>query len=63
MAKNKTKKEDKKQEFPYAKEIQGLFLILMGVLGFGKFGPVGRVIRNFAVFRSEERRVGKECYS
>lgn len=50
MAKNKTKKDDKKNEFPYAKEIEGIILILFGVLGFGKFGPVGRVIRNFAVF-------------
>lgn len=50
MAKKKEKKDDNKKEFPYSKELQGLFLILVGLLGFGKFGPVGRVIRNFAVF-------------
>lgn len=50
MAKKKEKKDDKKKEFPYSKELQGLFLVLVGLLGFGKFGPVGRVIRNFAVF-------------
>lgn len=50
MAKKKEKKDDNKKEFPYSKELQGLFLVLVGLLGFGKFGPVGRVIRNFAVF-------------
>lgn len=50
MAKKKTKTDDNKKEFPYKKELQGLFLVLVGLLGFGKFGPVGRVIRNFAIF-------------
>ena len=50
MAKKKIQKEDNKKEFPYTKELEGLILILIGVLGFGKFGPVGRVLRNFAVF-------------
>ena len=50
MAKKKPKKDDGKKEFPYSKELQGLFLVLVGVLGFGEFGPVGRIIRNFMVF-------------
>ena len=50
MAKKKVSKEESKQEFPYKRELQGLFLILVGVLGFGKFGPVGRIIKNFAIF-------------
>lgn len=50
MAKKKVKTDDAKKEFPYTKELQGLFLVLVGLLGFGKFGPVGRIIRNFAVF-------------
>lgn len=50
MAKKKVKKEENKAPFPYTKELQGLALVLFGLLGFGKFGPVGRVIRNFAVF-------------
>ena len=51
MAKKKVSKEESKQEFPYKRELQGLFLILVGVLGFGKFGPVGRIIKNFAIFQ------------
>ncbi len=50
MAKKKVKADDNKKEFPYTKELEGLALVLIGVLGFGKFGPVGRVIRNFTVF-------------
>ena len=50
MAKKKEKKDDNKKEFPYSKELEGLALVLIGLLGFGEFGPVGRVIKNFAVF-------------
>jgi len=50
MAKKKVKKEETKAPFPYTKELQGLALVLFGLLGFGEFGPVGRIIRNFAVF-------------
>ena len=50
MAKKKPSKDDSKKGFPYAKELEGLLLVSVGLLGFGKFGPVGRVIRNFAVF-------------
>lgn len=50
MAKKKEKKDEGKKEFPYSKELQGLALVLIGILGFGEFGPVGRVIRNFTIF-------------
>lgn len=50
MSKKKPSKDDSKKGFPYAKELEGLLLVSIGLLGFGKFGIVGRVIRNFAVF-------------
>jgi len=50
VAKKKEKKEESKAPFPYKKEVEGLILVLIGVLGFGEFGPVGRIIRNFAIF-------------
>ena len=50
MAKKKTKKETEKKEFQYSKELQGLLLILMGVIGFGDFGIVGTVIKGFSIF-------------
>lgn len=49
MAKKKQISEVK-ESFPYTKELEGLGLILVGVLGFGKFGPIGRIIKSFGVF-------------
>ena len=49
MAKKKQTNEVK-NEFPYTKELEGLGLILVGVLGFGKFGPIGRILKSFSVF-------------
>ena len=49
MAKKKVSNEVK-TEFPYTKELEGLGLILIGILGVGRFGPIGRLIRSFAVF-------------
>lgn len=50
MAKKKVSNSEDKKEFLYKRELEGLFLILVGILGFGKFGPVGRIIKNFAIF-------------
>ena len=50
MAKKKTKKETEKKEFQYSKELQGLSLILIGVIGFGDFGIVGTIIKGFSIF-------------
>lgn len=49
MAKKKRKKEVKKS-FDHMEELQGVLLILIAILGMGKYGPVGRGITSFAVF-------------
>ena len=50
MAKKKQQTESSKNSFPLTKELEGLVFVLVGILGFGKFGLVGRLIKNFAVF-------------
>ncbi len=50
MAKKKIKKETEKKEFQYARELQGLILILIGIIGFGDFGIVGDIVKKFAIF-------------
>ncbi len=50
MAKKKVKTEETKTPFPYSKELQGLILVLLGLLGFGNFGIVGSVVKNFTIF-------------
>lgn len=50
MAKKKKKKEENTKSFQYSVELNGLLLILIGVIGFGTFGPVGKIIKNFAIF-------------
>ena len=50
MTKKKDKKDSEKKEFQYSKELQGLFLILIGIIGFGDFGIVGTIIKGFSVF-------------
>lgn len=49
MAKRK-KKKDKKKKFEYSYELYGVFLILIAILGIGKYGPVGRLIASFGLF-------------
>ncbi len=49
MAKKKKSKEDSGNSFQYSVELTGLFLILVGLIGFG-FGPVGAIIKQFAMF-------------
>ena len=49
MAKKKTKKE-KKKGFAYSSELYGVILLLAGIIGIGKYGPVGNLISSFAVF-------------
>ena len=48
MAKKK-KSKDAKESFTYSVELTGLLLILIGLIGFG-FGPVGSLIKKFAMF-------------
>ena len=49
MAKRK-KKKVVKNKFKYKAELYGIILILCGILGLGKFGPVGKAIASFGLF-------------
>ena len=49
MAKKKTSKTSRKK-VSYKVELWGVFFILVGILGFGEFGPVGTLIKGFAIF-------------
>lgn len=50
MAKKKIKKEETKKSFEYNKELEGLFLVLVGIIGIGNFGIVGKIIKGFSIF-------------
>lgn len=50
MAKRKRKKQSNTSSFKFSVEIVGLILILVGVIGLGVFGPVGNIIKEFAIF-------------
>ncbi len=47
--KKKTSKKQEKQDSKFSVELIGILLILIGVIGFG-FGPVGIMIKKFAMF-------------
>lgn len=49
MAKKKREKTSKKG-FAYAKELEGLILILAAITGLGNFGIVGSLMKKFAIF-------------
>ena len=49
MAKKKTKKAPKKS-FNHRDELYGVLLILIAILGIGKYGPVGKLISSFSLF-------------
>jgi len=49
MAKKKTRKNSKKKE-SYFMDLYGILLMLIAIIGIGKYGPVGRFIASFAVF-------------
>ena len=49
MAKHKRRKKEKVSKFKYSVELTGLFLILIGIIGFG-FGPVGSLLKKFSIF-------------
>jgi len=50
MAKKKTSKTSTKKNDSYAAELWGVLLVLIAIMGFGGFGPVGNVIKGFAIF-------------
>ena len=47
--KKKSSKQKEKEGFNYSVELIGLLLIVIGIIGFG-FGPVGQMIKQFAMF-------------
>ena len=53
MAKKKTSKDADSKSFQYSVELTGLVLVLIGLIGFG-FGPVGAIIKKFAMFLTGE---------
>ena len=50
MAKKKKRKNDGKKKPSYQIELIGLLLIIISILGFGRFGPVGEAISAFGAF-------------
>ncbi len=50
MAKKKTSKSSTKKNDSIAAEVWGVLLILIAIMGFGGFGPVGQIIKGFAIF-------------
>lgn len=50
MAKKKKRKEENKANKGYKLEVVGILLILIGIIGICKFGPVGIFISGFAAF-------------
>lgn len=50
MAKTKKRKDEKKKTFEHSAELYGILLILCGILGIGKYGPVGKLIASFGLF-------------
>ena len=50
MAKKKKRKNAKKQDLGYMIELKGLFLVIISIIGFGRFGMVGKLVSGFAAF-------------
>lgn len=50
MAKKKKRKEEKKKSSGYQVELLGLLFILISIIGFCAYGPLGRMFRAFAIF-------------
>lgn len=50
MAKKKTRKDPKKKGSNYQIELIGLLLVILAIIGFGRFGLIGELISNFAAF-------------
>lgn len=50
MAKKKKRKDEKEKKFKYHRELNGLLLILIAIIGLGGYGIIGNLINNFAIF-------------
>ena len=49
MAKKKTQKQEK-SKFQYSKELQGILLIVLALIGLGSHGMIGSLVKKFAIF-------------
>ena len=49
MAKKKKRKEST-SKVKFSSELTGLIFVLIGIIGIGNFGPVGHLIKSFAIF-------------
>lgn len=50
MAKRKSRSSSKNKKPSFLIDLYGVILILIAILGIGKYGPAGRVIASFALF-------------
>lgn len=50
MAKKKKRKNSDEGKVKFSAELTGLILVLISIIGIGNFGPVGHVIKSFAIF-------------
>jgi len=50
MAKKKKRKDVDENKSMHSSELTGLLLILISIIGFGKFGIVGEIISGFSIF-------------
>jgi S-DNA-T family DNA segregation ATPase FtsK/SpoIIIE len=50
MAKKKKRKDDGENKVKFSAELTGLIFVLIGIIGIGSFGPVGHIIKSFAIF-------------
>ena len=50
MAKRKSRSSKRNKKPAYLIDLYGVILILIAILGIGKYGPAGRVIASFALF-------------
>ena len=50
MAKKKKSKQDSGSKVKFSSELTGLIFVLISIIGIGSFGPVGHIIKSFAIF-------------
>ena len=50
MSKKKKRKDSENEDNNYSSELSGLLLILVSIIGFGRFGIVGEIISGFSIF-------------
>ena len=50
MAKKKKRKSSSDKNVKFSSELTGLIFVLIGIIGIGNFGPVGHIIKSFAIF-------------